>query len=296
MILQQFLILLLVRFGTCFVTSSLGNIVLPIFKNTRFHDTQTDYAVCQLQYELLKKHFNYEYQKPTKFGVCPYTRWKAHLDPSVIAEAVEAKLLLGITSGLPDIYSQTVHDATYHFDNDRMIKVTNKRLIRETDALIRQVQSEEMTIPVVVDIREKLGMILHTLQDFYSHTNWVESKQKGIAENIGFSEEFKLPLNEAILPACKECDTPMTPEERKEFKNLMNNPLYQLPLNMFNWKAENVYVCRDNIILNDHLHTGHVAGQFHDNKEQQCSHGGEINMNPRELNISNLQEEQRTAQ
>ena len=36
--------------------------------------------------------------------------------------------------------------------------------------------------------RDLLGQLCHTLQDFYSHSNWVEMGQTDINELIGFNE------------------------------------------------------------------------------------------------------------
>ena len=36
--------------------------------------------------------------------------------------------------------------------------------------------------------RELLGQLFHTLQDFYSHSNWIEMGKTDINELIGFSE------------------------------------------------------------------------------------------------------------
>lgn len=36
--------------------------------------------------------------------------------------------------------------------------------------------------------RELLGQLFHTLQDFYSHSNWVEMGKTDINELIGFNE------------------------------------------------------------------------------------------------------------
>lgn len=36
--------------------------------------------------------------------------------------------------------------------------------------------------------RELLGQLFHTLQDFYSHSNWIEMGKTDINELIGFNE------------------------------------------------------------------------------------------------------------
>ena len=38
--------------------------------------------------------------------------------------------------------------------------------------------------------RQLLGQLLHTLQDFYSHSNWIELGKKDINERIGIYEDL----------------------------------------------------------------------------------------------------------
>ncbi len=38
--------------------------------------------------------------------------------------------------------------------------------------------------------RQLLGQLLHTLQDFYSHSNWIELGKKEINEHLGINENI----------------------------------------------------------------------------------------------------------
>ncbi len=38
--------------------------------------------------------------------------------------------------------------------------------------------------------RQLLGQLLHTLQDFYSHSNWIELGKKEINERLGIFEDI----------------------------------------------------------------------------------------------------------
>jgi hypothetical protein len=38
--------------------------------------------------------------------------------------------------------------------------------------------------------RQLLGQLLHTLQDFYSHSNWIELGKKDINERLGLYEDI----------------------------------------------------------------------------------------------------------
>jgi len=68
--------------------------------------------------------------------------------------------------------------------------------------------------------RNKLGRALHTLQDFYSHSNWVEL---GLGDSIGISQKLGVPSNgpELELPVapvgfetCKNCTYPTSDIEQ----------------------------------------------------------------------------------
>jgi hypothetical protein len=42
----------------------------------------------------------------------------------------------------------------------------------------------------LVQARQLLGQLLHTLQDFYSHSNWIELGKKEINERLGLHEDI----------------------------------------------------------------------------------------------------------
>lgn len=42
----------------------------------------------------------------------------------------------------------------------------------------------------LVKARARIGDLLHTLQDFYSHSNWIEMGQKEINQRIGIEENI----------------------------------------------------------------------------------------------------------
>ncbi|XP_063748781.1 von Willebrand factor A domain-containing protein 7-like isoform X2 [Eleginops maclovinus] len=62
--------------------------------------------------------------------------------------------------------------ARHHFDDERFLE--GRKLITEgLSAVKASIKRENF-----VTAREKLGRILHTLQDFYSHSNWVEMENQ----------------------------------------------------------------------------------------------------------------------
>eukprot|EP00079_Xenopus_tropicalis_P029372 XP_012824701.1 PREDICTED: von Willebrand factor A domain-containing protein 7 isoform X2 [Xenopus tropicalis] len=67
-----------------------------------------------------------------------------------------------------DFLNGTRDDPLCHFDSERL-KQGNRLLLRMRDQLLVSVKAKEYE-----GARDRLGQILHSLQDFYSHTNWVE--------------------------------------------------------------------------------------------------------------------------
>lgn len=67
-----------------------------------------------------------------------------------------------------DFLNGTRNDPIRHFDSER-VRLGNSLLLRAREDLLRYIRAKEYE-----GAREILGQILHALQDFYSHTNWVE--------------------------------------------------------------------------------------------------------------------------
>uniref|UniRef100_A0A8D2J0G7 von Willebrand factor A domain containing 7 n=1 Tax=Varanus komodoensis TaxID=61221 RepID=A0A8D2J0G7_VARKO len=67
-----------------------------------------------------------------------------------------------------DFANTTRNDPRLHFDSE-LIYATNSWLLQARKEVLQAVRSEQYDVA-----REKLGQLLHSLQDFYSHSNWVE--------------------------------------------------------------------------------------------------------------------------
>lgn len=92
-----------------------------------------------------------------------------------------------------DIYS--LKDETfgeyYHFDDERFL-VGQSILLQAKDQIILQLRDQAFGNGDIVrqnqlinSSAEILGNSLHTLQDYYSHSNWVEQGNHGINPNLG---------------------------------------------------------------------------------------------------------------
>ncbi|KAF7655978.1 hypothetical protein LDENG_00047630 [Lucifuga dentata] len=138
--------------------------------------------------------------KPT--GSSPEELVKACLGPTATGEVSGAKF----HSALQEIYMQNglvdrdfVNSAPHHFNSEAFLE--GRHLIMKGMASIKaNIRNENFQAA-----RETLGRVLHTLQDFYSHSNWVE---------LGYTEPYinlirpDLPLeNLADLntPTCSDC-------------------------------------------------------------------------------------------
>ncbi|XP_033995611.1 LOW QUALITY PROTEIN: von Willebrand factor A domain-containing protein 7-like [Trematomus bernacchii] len=92
------------------------------------------------------------------------------------------------------------YSAPHHFDDEQFLE--GRRLITEGLSVVKASNKRENFEAA----REKLGRILHTLQDFYSHSNWVEMGNKLPNSNL-FREGTSIGNIAAKDRAtCRNCD------------------------------------------------------------------------------------------
>ncbi|XP_053235065.1 von Willebrand factor A domain-containing protein 7 isoform X1 [Podarcis raffonei] len=77
-----------------------------------------------------------------------------------------------------DFTNTTRDDPVLHFDSE-LIRSTNSWLMQTRKEILQAVRSEQYVIA-----RGKLGQLLHTLQDFYSHSNWIELGHRKIHPHL----------------------------------------------------------------------------------------------------------------
>lgn len=156
--------------------------------------------------------------KPT--GSSPEELVQACLGPTATGEVSGAKF----HSSLQEIYTQNglvdrdfVNSAPHHFNSEEFLQ--GRSLITQGMVAIKaNIRKENFQAA-----RETLGRVLHTLQDFYSHSNWVE---------LGYTEPYinlirpDLPLENLAdfnTPTCNDCasgtcPSPILPNILKEKK------------------------------------------------------------------------------
>ncbi|WP_375769385.1 Het-C domain-containing protein [Archangium gephyra] len=87
-----------------------------------------------------------------------------------------------------------------HFDGESFAP-GKQRLVTLFEGVILSLRAGEAQ-----GARRQLGQALHTLQDFYSHSNWIESGHGGALPSLWRSGE-PLPASAAAeTPTCKECE------------------------------------------------------------------------------------------
>lgn len=144
----------------------------------------------------------------------------------------------------------------------------------------------------MVSARAKLGSLMHTIHDFYSHSNWIEmGNTDRINTGLG-SEEFESNYTEWRLNNNnnnnKTFDGDLCFTSRCEKKILKCNHLRGLT-NLIKHLSMNLpltcpvvyYVCKDNV-RTDRLTSGYFTGQRLENGDEvrkpanvsMCSHGG----------------------
>ncbi|XP_076849339.1 von Willebrand factor A domain-containing protein 7 isoform X3 [Brachyhypopomus gauderio] len=97
-----------------------------------------------------------------------------------------------------DFGSSTREDPAYHFDSELVEEATQVvRGFWKQTILMAQEEHQEA--------RRSLGRLLHTLQDFYSHSNWVEMGHRFEYLHVLHPREPAVPLASEDTPTCISC-------------------------------------------------------------------------------------------
>ncbi|XP_077186946.1 von Willebrand factor A domain-containing protein 7 isoform X2 [Paroedura picta] len=98
-----------------------------------------------------------------------------------------------------DFLNTTRDDPVLHFDSE-LIHSANAWLLQAHKEVLQAVRSEQYAIA-----REKLGQLLHTLQDFYSHSNWVELGHRHIHPHLLRPGREIKSIAGADIQTCSSC-------------------------------------------------------------------------------------------
>ncbi|XP_030007783.1 von Willebrand factor A domain-containing protein 7 [Sphaeramia orbicularis] len=161
--------------------------VLTLSWDSHTHQYITEHAILNITMEtveglkLSKKHP--ENHKETGLG---RSFWRA------VGEVVKSNVAM-------DFLSSTRSNPVYHFDSEQV----NRSMV-----MLRQFWTQTILSVRVKEYqraRYSLGQLFHSLQDFYSHSNWVELGQRSIYLHLLQPEEPAIPVAERDTPTCMEC-------------------------------------------------------------------------------------------
>uniref|UniRef100_A0A8C3G399 von Willebrand factor A domain containing 7 n=1 Tax=Cyclopterus lumpus TaxID=8103 RepID=A0A8C3G399_CYCLU len=144
--------------------------VLTLSWNSHTHQHITEQAILNVTMETLRGIK--KYQGNTRLG---RGFWRA------VGEVVKSNAAM-------DFLNSTRSDPVYHFDSERVDSAIG--LLRQFWAqTLLSVRAKEYQ-----SARHSLGQLFHSLQDFYSHSNWVEMGQRFIYLHLLQPEEPAIPV------------------------------------------------------------------------------------------------------
>lgn len=175
---------------------------IPIGGGASTHTSMTGTALLQKVMETCKAvadDAGYEFE-PT--GNSPEEIVQACLGPTATGDVSGTKF----HSALQQIYTQNslvdlefVNSAPHHFNSEMFFE--GKGLIIEgVGAIKANIRMENFQAA-----RESLGRVLHTLQDFYSHTNWVELGNTDPYLNLIRPDLPIENMADVNTPTCSDC-------------------------------------------------------------------------------------------
>ncbi|CAF3484133.1 unnamed protein product, partial [Rotaria sp. Silwood2] len=87
-------------------------------------------------------------------------------------------------NALVDFDLRTKKLSAAHFDSEAFIN-GSRRILQLRQIVVNDTRTSGKDL---TNARQSLGRLLHTLQDFYSHSNWIEMGQTNINDLIGINE------------------------------------------------------------------------------------------------------------
>ncbi|CAF4786367.1 unnamed protein product [Rotaria sp. Silwood1] len=172
-------------------------------------------------------------------------------------------------NALVDFDSDTQKLSAAHFDSEAFIN-GSRRILKLKQKILNDVRDTNKDL---TNARELLGKLLHTLQDFYSHSNWIEMGKTTINDRIGVNES----IGSIADPNQPTCTSDGCTRITKKCTLWQLFTLRTCPIVY--------YDCKNNILpeINDQnlLTSGYLFNQFNENNEllnkptnvKKCSHG-----------------------
>ena len=185
-----------------------------------------------------------------------------------------------------NVDSDELKNAAAHFDSEQF-KAAQNRLIKFRNQASSIIQCDQISDSKEDNNARKFtGRLLHTLQDFYSHTNWIEN---WIGEVDTISPYRVLGEMDKMIEIVAELTNPCT-DCRKVgiIEDLTLRPLYLTILNFSPYVVESssLYECDENLHSSLKSQKLLTSGYSHGGKDTddniivkpngKCSHGGII--------------------
>ncbi|XP_029440892.1 von Willebrand factor A domain-containing protein 7 isoform X2 [Rhinatrema bivittatum] len=172
--------------------------------------------------------------------------WAYHGKKASVKPFRSAMLEVVSANAAMDFLNSTRNDPALHFDSE-YIWTANQLLLLTRKEILQAARAENYEVA-----RERLGRLLHSLQDFYSHSNWIEMGYQKVHPDLLTVGRDVSSIADVQERTCSDCLT---------------------------------WTCRDNILpsLNKRrlLTTGYYGS--HPKKPQgKCSHGGHFDESTRE--------------
>nr|XP_061797464.1 von Willebrand factor A domain-containing protein 7-like [Nerophis lumbriciformis] len=167
---------------TCFLPNFWSR-VLTLSWDSHTHQYITEQAILNVTLDTLRQNQGHRTEDETRLG---RGFWRA------VREVVHSNAEM-------DFLSSTRSDPVYHFDSERVDSAV-AMLRRFWVHTLLSVRANEHQ-----SARHSLGQLFHSLQDFYSHSNWVEMGQRSIYLHLLQPEEPAVPVAKDDTPTCMEC-------------------------------------------------------------------------------------------
>jgi hypothetical protein len=126
---------------------------------------------------------------------------KCSKDPDVPCDlTTDPDSIIGTTEQLyVATFAAKQTDPPDHFDDERF-KDGNDRVMMERNAAKVDLQNGDY-----VAARKQIGFALHTIQDFYAHSNWIDLGKDCCADRLGFDDAFSnIPIARSDEPTCPD--------------------------------------------------------------------------------------------
>lgn len=232
----------------------------------KYFSEQKDLSHLKLNISQIEKYFNLRALYKLIYN---RTFCKTDLDEIIFKDLQPSVASVDFDSDTKDMPYAHFDANTFGESNLRVIDMTNKVL-------------ESISKRKFERARELSGKVLHTIHDFYSHSNWIEmGNHENINTAIGTREfnKFKFAKKSDNITCVANC----TVKEIKCSKiistmlGLLKN-LREININC----PIKYFKCKGNIVTNDRLVTGYYVGQklpdgtaiSKPDSSLMCSHGG----------------------